>query len=341
MASLRKLASSQLTVTGGSAAKKRAETVPLPSIPLWLDTPPVEELTRLSAALGGGARLLIKRDDVIPFGGGGNKVRKLALVAARALEEGADTLITCGGMQSNHARATAAVAARLGLRCVLVQNGTPPERPTGNALLARLYGAEIHPVASREEREPAMKAVADSLRRAGRRPFVIPLGASMPLGAAAYAAAVDELLTQTDAPDAIVHASSSGGTQAGLVAGVRRRRLRTTVLGVSADETAGVLGGIVGRLIDDLRTSGLAGTVPDGGDDVHVDAGFVGAGYGVATQESREALELFARHEAILLDPTYTAKAAAALVAWVRSGRFASRETVLFWHTGGVPGLFA
>jgi 1-aminocyclopropane-1-carboxylate deaminase/D-cysteine desulfhydrase-like pyridoxal-dependent ACC family enzyme len=315
--------------------------VPLPSLPLWNHPSAIEELSRLRDALGGGPRLFIKRDDVIPFGGGGNKVRKLAVVAARALEEGADTLITCGGVQSNHARATAAVAARVGLQCVLVQNGPPPERPTGNALLARLYGAGIHPVASREDRAPAMDALAASLRRTGRRPFVIPLGASMPLGAAAYADAVDELLAQTDAPDVIVHASSSGGTQAGLVAGVRRRRLRTTVLGVSADETATVLGGLVGQLIDEVRTSGLAGNVPEGGGDVYVDAGFVGAGYGVPTRESQEALELFARHEAILLDPTYTAKAAAALVAWVRCGRFASSQTVLFWHTGGVPGLFA
>lgn len=313
----------------------------LPSIALWPSPSPVEELSRLRDAIGGGPRLLIKRDDVIPFGGGGNKVRKLAIVAARAVAQGADTLITCGGVQSNHARATAAVAARLGLRCVLVQNGAPPERPTGNALLARLYGAEIHPVASREERAPAMSALAESLTRAGCRPFVIPLGASMPLGAAAYAEAVDELLVQTAAPDVIVHASSSGGTQAGLVAGCRRRGLRTRVLGISADEPASTLAGMVAALIDDLDAAGLAGAIPRGEPDVDVDAAFVGGGYGVPTPASQEALELFARREAILLDPTYTAKAAAALVAGVRSGRFTGEQTVLFWHTGGVPGLFA
>jgi 1-aminocyclopropane-1-carboxylate deaminase/D-cysteine desulfhydrase-like pyridoxal-dependent ACC family enzyme len=191
---------------------------PLPSLSLWAEPSPVEELARLRRALGGGPRLLAKRDDLIPFGCGGNKVRKLGLVAARALADGADTLVTCGGVQSNHARATAAVAARLGLGCVLVQNGDLPARPTGNALLARLYGATIHPVVSRADREPAMQAVAARLADAGRRPFVIPLGASMPLGAAAYARAVVEVLSQIDPPDLIVHASSSGGTQAGLVA---------------------------------------------------------------------------------------------------------------------------
>ncbi len=311
------------------------------SIVLWSAPSPVEELGRLRAALGGGPRLLIKRDDLLPFGFGGNKVRKLALVAARALDEGADTLVTCGGMQSNHVRATAAVAARLGLDCHVVQNGEPQPRPTGNALLTRLYGATSHPVPRREDRAPAMAALADRLRARGRTPFVIPLGASMPLGALAYYRAVEELVAQIDPPDVIVHASSSGGTQAGLLAGCAGLGLDTEVIGVSADEPSSALAAVVRQLVGDLLAGGFPGVTRGRSTRVQVDDAFVGEGYGVPTAESAEALALFARLEAVVLDPTYTAKAAAALVAWVRSGRFARDRTVLFWHTGGAVGLFA
>ena len=149
----------------------------LPSIPFASAPTPVEELNRLRDALGGGPRLLVKRDDTIGFAFGGNKVRKMRLVAADALASQADTLITCGGVQSNHARVTAAAAARLGLRCILVASGAQPEHPTANALLARLLGAEIRYVSSREARAIEMEAAAKQEERAGRRPYVIPLGA--------------------------------------------------------------------------------------------------------------------------------------------------------------------
>src|SRR4051812_44472705 len=178
-------------------------------------------MPRLLARIGGGPRLFIKRDDAIPFGFGGNKVRKLALVAAQAMAENADTLITAGGVQSNHARATAAAAARLGMRAVLVANGTAPSKKTANALLDDLLGAEVIYVESREDRAPKIEEVADRLRAEGRRPFPIPIGASTPLGALAFALAVAELVDQIAPPDVIVHATSSGGTQAGLVAGCR------------------------------------------------------------------------------------------------------------------------
>src|SRR5207247_1050928 len=210
----------------------------LPSAGLVAGSTPVEEMARLRAALGGGPRLLVKRDDALPFGFGGNKVRKLDLVAARARAEGADTLLTVGGVQSNHARATAAAAARLGLRCVLILGGARPDRPTGNTLLGGLLGAEIHYVSSREERAPAMRAAADRLRAQGRRPFEIPLGASTPLGAMAYARAVAELVAQVPAPDVIVHASSSGGTQAGLLAGCTLLDLPTRALAIRPDDPA-------------------------------------------------------------------------------------------------------
>ena len=153
----------------------------LPSVPLAPDATPVEEMNRLRAAIGGGPRLVVKRDDTIGFAFGGNKVRKMRLVAGDALRSGADTLITCGGIQSNHARVTAATAAKLGLRCVLVANGVRPERPTANALLDALVGAQVRYVSSRDEREPEMARAADESRAAGSRPYVIPIGASTPL----------------------------------------------------------------------------------------------------------------------------------------------------------------
>jgi 1-aminocyclopropane-1-carboxylate deaminase/D-cysteine desulfhydrase-like pyridoxal-dependent ACC family enzyme len=313
----------------------------LPSVPLAPERTPVEELTRLRDALGGGPRLLVKRDDAIGFAFGGNKVRKIRLVAADALQQGADTLITSGGVQSNHARVTAAAAAKLGLECVLVVNGSAPDRPVANALLHRLLGAEVRYVASREERGPAMEAVAAELRAAGRRPYIIPIGASTPLGAAAFVQAVAELLEQVDPPDAIVHATSSGGTQAGLVAGCALAGVGTRVLGISADEPASILE-------RDIRGI-MAGLGPLLGFDTHrfdevrceVDDAFVGSGYGIPSTASREATIMAARTEALFLDPTYTAKAMAGLIAYVRQGTFSERETVLFWHTGGQVGLFA
>jgi D-cysteine desulfhydrase family pyridoxal phosphate-dependent enzyme len=298
-------------------------------------------MAALRRALGGGPRLLIKRDDALPFAFGGNKVRKMQLVAADAVRQQADTLITAGGVQSNHARVTAAAAARLGMQCILVANGTAPEKPTANALLDRILGAEIRYVSDRAQRTAAMEAAAEERRASGGRPYVIPIGASTPLGAAALVDAVAELRGQTDAaPDLIVHSTSSGGTQAGLVAGCRIHGLPTRVLGISADEEAaslvrevrGIMRGL-GELLESSDDFSAA--------DVTVDDRFVGGGYGVPTAESSEAIELVARTEAIFLDPTYTAKAMAGLIARVRSGELGGEQTVLFWHTGGQVGLFA
>ena len=312
----------------------------LAALPLTPLPSPLERLERLERELSSHCTLFAKRDDAIAFGFGGNKVRKLQLVAARALADEADTLITCGGIQSNHARATAAIAARLGLRCVLVANGAPQPRPTGNALLARLLGAQIRYVGSRSERAPAMQAAADECTSSGRRPFVIPLGASTPLGAAAYALAVGELLRQCPAPDVIVHATSSGGTQAGLVAGCRLHGISTRVIGISADDPSAAIQNEVSRILSGLAP--LAGIDPAAFDDapVNVDDGFVGAGYGEPTPASLEASQLAAHTQALFLDHTYTAKAMAGLIARGRAGEF-DGATVVFWHTGGQVGLFA
>src|SRR5262245_1109125 len=161
----------------------RQSLAAFPTLPLVTTPSLVEPMLRLASQLGTSTTLLIKRDDAIAFGFGGNKVRKLAFVAGRALADGADTLITAGGVQSNHARVTAAVAAKLGMRAILVANGAPPATPTANALLDSMLGAEIVYVSSRDARAPAMLETAERLEREGRRPFVIPIGASMPLGA--------------------------------------------------------------------------------------------------------------------------------------------------------------
>lgn len=292
------------------------------------------------------ARLLAKRDDAIPFGFGGNKVRKLTLVAARAVADSADTLITCGGVQSNHCRATAAAAARLGLRCHIVANGARPERVTGNALLVAMYGAHVTYVGSREERAPAMERIAAELGAQGRRPFIIPLGASTPLGAMAIARGVGEMVAQGIAPDVIVHATSSGGTPAGLIAGCALYSPGTRVIGVSADDPAheirrtvlGIIAGMEEELSverDVLAGSGQRAAA------FRVDDSQVGEGYGVPTDASREAQELVARTEAVVTDHWYTAKALAGLIALARRGEFHGAESVLFWHTGGQASILS
>jgi len=314
----------------------------VPVLQLTRAATPVEELSRLRGALGGGPRLLVKRDDAIPFGFGGNKIRKLQMVAVAAMDAGADVLVTVGGIQSNHARATAAVAAKLGMRCVIIANGTPPDRATANALLDQLLGAEVEYIASREERAPALAATVARLEREGHIPYAIPLGASIPLGALGFVRAMGELLEQTAPPGIIFHASSSGGTQAGLVAACALYGLSTRVIGVSADDPAAEIISKIREIVrgvgDSLGVSGdaLASACP-----IEVDDRWVGEGYGIPSDASREAQRLAARNEALFVDHTYTAKALAALIAHVRGGQSREEETILFWHTGGQVGLFA
>ena len=303
---------------------------------------PIDELTRLRAALGPASpRLLMKRDDLLSFALGGNKVRKMQAVGAEAIAAAADTLITCGGIQSNHARVAAAAGAAIGMAVVLILNGDPPPEASGNLKLDRLFGADVRFVARREDRAPAMEAVAAELRAAGRRPHVIPLGASTPTGAIGFAHGVAELASTPHRPDVIAHASSSGGTQAGVLAGCALLGLRPRVIGVSADEPAAslaetiraLLAGIADRL--GARPSSFGVENP-----IEVDDTQVGSGYGVPTSASIEATELLARTEGVVLDPVYTAKAMAGLLARLRRGEFAADQTVLFWHTGSI-GYFA
>lgn len=309
----------------------------LPAVPLAMHPSPVDRLERLERVLGPDApRLFIKRDDLLSFGLGGNKVRKLQMLAADVARAAADTVITCGAVQSNHARVTAATGAVLGWKVILVLSGAPPSVPTGNLKYDRLFGAEVRFVPTRDARAGAMQAAADESTAQGRRPYVIPVGASTPLGAAGVARAVAELPAAGLRPDVIVHASSSAGTQAGLVAGCSLFGLPTRVLGISADEPAPALVTQVGDLIERLavllgaRRETLHGQRP-----VEVDDTQVGEGYGVPTAASREAATLLARSEGIVLDQVYTAKAMAGLLARVRAGAFRSNDQVLFWQTGG------
>ncbi|MEO6446386.1 MAG: pyridoxal-phosphate dependent enzyme [Gemmatimonadaceae bacterium] len=325
-----------------SLAAARDRLLALPHIALGTLPTPVDLAPRLRDAIGMGARLVVKRDDALPFGFGGNKVRKLGLVAAEALALGADTLITCGGVQSNHCRATAAAAARLGMDCHIVANGAEPAHPTGNALVVRLLGARVTHVAERTDRIPGMEAIAHRLRNEGRQPYVVPLGASTPLGAMGLALGIGEIVRQGMVPDVIVHATSSGGTQAGLLAGCALFGLPTRVIGISSDDPVadiertvlGLCEGIEERLQLPRGAFGAA-------DRFSADAEFVGEGYGLPSEASREAQSLAARTEALFTDHWYSAKALAGLIAYARAARFRDGETVMFWHTGGQLGLFA
>ncbi len=313
----------------------------IPHLSLIPAATPVEDLLRLRDALGVGPHIFAKRDDAIPFGFGGNKVRKLEYVVADAIAKGDDALVTVGGVQSNHARATAAVAAKLGMHCRLVINGQQPDRLTANALLDSLLGAEVEYIPSRLERASASEIAMDRLRDEGRKPYFIPLGASNALGALGYVRAVGELLEQMPAPDVIVHATSSGGTLAGIVAGCALHGLATRVIGVSADDPAADIKATVTRIIGGIGELLSPDTEISPSRPFIVDDTFVGEGYGIPSDASREAQQLMARNEAIFVDHTYSAKALAAMIAYLRAGRFHDDETVLFWHTGGQVGIFA
>ncbi len=300
---------------------------------------PVEPMPRLSKILGG-PRLFIKRDDLTGLAGGGNKTRKLEFLVADALSKGADTLITLGAVQSNHCRQTAAAAAKVGLRCILVLRGHPPAEPEGNLLLDHLLGAETRWAGDRS-REDVMVEVVEAERAAGRKPYPIPLGGSNPLGAAAYAAAMEELMQQTrEQFDRIVFASSSGGTHAGLAVGAVRTGYRGQILGISVDEelvslqqmVAEIATGIC-HLLDEPKHFEPA--------EIYANADFLGAGYAVMGAPEREAIDLFARSEGILVDPVYTGRAAAGMIGLIRRGVIWKDETILFWHTGGIPALWA
>jgi len=301
---------------------------------------PIERLDRLSKHLGG-PELWIKRDDQTGLATGGNKTRKLEFLAADALAQGADHLVTTGAPQSNHARQTAAAAARLGLGCSLVLRGDKPEATTGNLLLDHLLGAHVYWSGERDCND-AIGRVMNDLRAIGRRPYLIPLGGSNVIGATGYVLAMRELMEQLADHhlnvDFIVFASSSGGTQAGVVLGARVFGYRGTVLGISVDNPAESLSTQVAALATATATH-LGLETLSVADLINVNDDYVGEGYARVGETEREAIKLVAQLEGILLDPVYTGRAFGALIDLIRWGAFTRSQRVLFWHTGGTAAL--
>jgi D-cysteine desulfhydrase family pyridoxal phosphate-dependent enzyme len=322
--------------------------VPLPiaAMPRFalLDGPsPLQPLRRFSSALGAGsvADVWIKREDLLPLAFGGNKLRNLEFLVGAALADGADTLVTSGRRWSNHCRLTAAAGAKAGLDVHLVLTGPPADPPGANETLDRLLGAVVHVTATeaRAERETLVEEVAATLRARGRRPYVVAVGGSGPLGAAGQVLGGLELADQARSlelePRTVVLPSATGGTQAGLLVGLRLAGLATRVTGVAVARTSSELIPVIDTLLTGLATA--AGVRVDASA-IEIEDGFLGSGYGIPTRAAAEAAELLARTEGILVDPIYTAKALAALVDGIRVGRLAG--TVLFWHAGGTPALF-
>lgn len=316
---------------------------------------PLEPMPQLSKALGG-IHLFIKRDDQTGLAFGGNKTRKLEFLVADALASGARTLVTAGAIQSNHCRQTAAAAARFGLDCVLVltheaklESRPPPNRKhnmTGNLLLDHLFGAEV--VWTRhDERNENLRKTFLSVLEMGRKPYLIPYGGSNPIGAAAYVFALRELQEQIkkvslngEGFDWIILASSSGGTQAGLVAGKCIFTCQGRIHGISIDEQAIILRPQVAELATQVCEL-LGETQQINAEEVQVNDNYLGGGYAVLGEPEIEAIRLFARYEGLLLDPVYTGRAAAGMIDLIRRGDISNGDKVLFWHTGGSPALFA
>lgn len=299
----------------------------------------IEELPRLTEYLEG-PRILVKRDDQTGLAFGGNKTRKLEFLVAEALEQGAKTLITGGALQSNHCRQTAAAAARFGLDCILVLNGEMPDRPSANLYLDQMFGAELITIKDRALRDQTLQQTYDKAVADGRKPYLVWYGGSSPTGALGYAFAMKEFLEQNVHADWIVFGTSSGGTHAGLVLGQRAFGFKGKVLGISIDEPEEWLKTRVSSLASDASER-IGERIDFNSEDVLANEEYCKAGYGVLTDAEREAVRLFAKLEGLLLDPVYTGRAAAGMIDLSRKGFFKKDETILFWHTGGQPALFA
>ena len=300
---------------------------------------PVENMSRLSKLLDG-PELLIKRDDQTGLAFGGNKTRKLEYLLAAAVEEGANLILSTGAAQSNHCRQTAAAAARCGLDCTLVLVGPEPEIVSANLFLNRLLGAKII-WTDKANRDKALQQAFDDANESGNNPYLIPYGGSNEVGAYAYYQAYAELYKQLNCnmADWIVLASSSGGTQAGLAIGIGKDQT-PKLLGISVDESAAKLQNNVYSIIEDYQIqTGMKTNLTR--KDILVNDDYIGDGYGIMNKMDQEAIHLFAENEGILLDPVYTGRAGAGMIDLIRKGYFKKGEKVLFWHTGGTPGLFA
>jgi L-cysteate sulfo-lyase len=311
---------------------------------------PIQRLHRLERELGSAVRIYVKRDDLMGLGGGGNKLRKLEFLLGEALSQGCDTFVTTGGMQSNHARLSAAAAAHAGLACELVLTQVVPRtdeayRRNGNMLLDRIFGAKIHLLPGTENALDFAKQRADVLKNEGRRPYVVGTGGSSPVGCIGYAACAVEIAEQEEAIEGgfahIVVPNGSSGTHAGLAAGfaamgMNPARIRSYAVLTDAEKTR--------KTTYDLANATLALIDPAKSIDpsaIYVAGDQLGDGYGIPTSAMLSAVRTMGRTEGLLLDPVYTGKAFAGVLAAVRSGAYKSGDAILFVMTGGLPGLFA
>lgn len=322
----------------------------LARVPLARTPTPLTEAVRLRDGLGGPdacPRIFFKRDDLTDLAIGGNKARKLEFLLGDARANGVSALVTTGGPQSNHARMTAAAAALCGMRCILVLGGPGPRENVGNLLLDRVLGAEVRllpPDADQEAEAAAVGRAVHDLQSAGETARVIPLGGSDPLGTLGYVVATRETLEQVGelgiAPSRLYHASGSRGTQAGLELGARLFQAGWKVHGVAvsggeAEKRQHALGLVHGA-------AALLDTQVDANaDELLTHQEFYGDGYAIPTAGGTEAIALVARTEGVFLDPVYTGKAMAGMIAHIRTGEVRPSETIIFLHTGGAPGLFA
>jgi D-cysteine desulfhydrase len=310
---------------------------------------PIEFLPSLSKALGGTVNLYIKRDDLLPGSGGGNKTRKLEFCIADALDQGADAIITCGAVQSNHARLTAAWSAKEGLDCHLILEervkGSYKTEASGNNFLFELLDVKsIGVVAGGSDMMAEMGKKADALAKAGKKPYIIPGGASNPIGATGYAVCAEETMAQLNAMrlaiDHIFVPSGSAGTHAGMVVGMIGVNGGIPISGVNVSRPKDVQEEIVYKLaLETAARLEVKNTIAR--DDIVCFDQYVGPGYSLPTDAMVEAVKLFAKTEAILLDPVYSGKAAAGLIDLVRKNHFPKGANVLFLHTGGSPALYA
>lgn len=323
----------------------KTSRIPLAQLPT-----PIEPLDKLTALLGG-PRLYIKRDDQTGLALGGNKTRKLEFLMADALAQKADVILTAGAAQSNHCRQTAAAATKLGLRCALILNGTPPPVPNGNLLIDIMLGADLHWV-PRERRNERMEELAAELRSEGHTPYVIPVGGSNGIGAQGYVVAAQEALDQFAGREEMVGtmivASSSGGTQAGLALGGKLAGYDGKIIGISIDKGERGPDRYEVELADiaNATAEAMGVQVRMSPEEFMVEYGYLGGGYGVVGELEREAITLMAREEGIILDPVYTGRAFGALLDMMRKGVFGGPSSgdqngILFWHTGGAAACFA
>jgi D-cysteine desulfhydrase len=318
--------------------------IPFKRISLGFYPTPLVKLESLTKLLSG-PEIYIKRDDLTGLAFGGNKTRKLEYLFGDAKSQNCDTIITAGAQQSNHCRQTAAAAAFLGMECHLVLGGEQPSEFKGNLLLDKLFGAQLHYCENLRKGEK-MPEIVEQLKAIGKTPYVVPYGGSNCIGTLGFVTAVEELKLQMTAMDLhfshMVFASSSGGTHAGLMVGKALYNLDTEILGIGIDKDD-IEGMQLEKFIVKLANATarkLDLKMNFHKNDIYLNNNYLGEGYGTVGEAEKEAIDILARFEGILLDPVYTARAMAGLIDLIRQQQFDKKDKVFFWHTGGTPALF-